>query len=141
MYIDLNMVRAGVVTHPEQWPDCGYREILHPKARGRMIDQEQLTCLVGASSRAALQEVCRQGVDASLERKLLGRQSHWTESIAVGCPQYVEALQKQLGIKARGREARPIEGGCQLRETETVYQGLLGSEKGGLSLENTLFWN
>ena len=141
VYIDLNMVRAGVVTHPEQWPDCGYLEILHPKARGRIIDQEQLTCLVGASSRAALQEVCRQGVDAPLERKLLGRQSHWTESIAVGCPEYVEALQKQLGIKARGREARPIEGGCQLRETETVYQGLLGSEKGGLSPENTLFWN
>ena len=26
-YIDLNMVRAGVVAHPEQWPDCGYVEI------------------------------------------------------------------------------------------------------------------
>ena len=23
LYLDLNMVRAGVVAHPEQWPDCG----------------------------------------------------------------------------------------------------------------------
>ena len=27
LYIDLNMVRAGVVEHPSQWPFCGYTEI------------------------------------------------------------------------------------------------------------------
>jgi putative transposase len=27
VYIDLNMVRAGVVDHPSEWPDCGYHEI------------------------------------------------------------------------------------------------------------------
>jgi hypothetical protein len=47
----------------------------------------------------------------------------------------LEAPQKQLGIKAKGREAGPVEGDCQLRETETVYQGILGSEKGGFSRE------
>jgi hypothetical protein len=34
-----------------------------------------------------LQQVCRERVDAALEGKLLGRQSHWTESIAVGRPE------------------------------------------------------
>jgi putative transposase len=29
-YIDLNMVRAGVVEHPRQWPEAGYREIQAP---------------------------------------------------------------------------------------------------------------
>ncbi|MCK5255634.1 MAG: hypothetical protein KAQ81_06395, partial [Deltaproteobacteria bacterium] len=27
VYIDLNMVRAGVVQHPSEWPFSGYNEI------------------------------------------------------------------------------------------------------------------
>ena len=141
VYLDLNMVRADVVTHPEQWSECGYVEIQHPKARWRIIDEEQLMGLVGAKRRAVLQQLCRQKVDADLERGLLGRQSHWTESLAVGCPAYVEALQRQLGIKAKGREMLPVEGGYQLRETETAYLGLLDGGKGSLSPENTFLWN
>ena len=83
-YIDLNRVPAGVVTRPEQRPDCGYAEIQYPKARRRIIDEEPLLGLTGASSRAALQLLCRQQVEAALEQKLLALQSHWTESIAVG---------------------------------------------------------
>ena len=75
---------ASVVTRPEQWPDCGYVEIQYPKARRRIIDEEHLMGLTGASSRAALQQLCRQQVEGALEQKLLARQSHWTESLAVG---------------------------------------------------------
>lgn len=32
-YIDLNMVRAGVVRHPGEWPISGYREIQDPPVR------------------------------------------------------------------------------------------------------------
>lgn len=74
-----------------------------------------------------LQQVCRERVDAALEGKLLGRQGHWTESIAVGRPEYVEALRKQF--KAKGRETLPVEGGYQLRETETAYQGLWAGKR------------
>ena len=27
VYLDLNIVRAGVVGHPSEWPFCGYHEI------------------------------------------------------------------------------------------------------------------
>jgi len=30
-YIDLNMVRAGVVSHPSQWAFCGYKAIKYPE--------------------------------------------------------------------------------------------------------------
>ena len=30
VYIDLNMVRAGIVTHPSEWPFSGYNEIQNP---------------------------------------------------------------------------------------------------------------
>ena len=71
----------------------------------------------------------------------MARQSHWTESIAVGSLEYIEALQKQLAIRAKGRDVISVEGGCQLRETETAYRGLSEGEKGGLSVENAFLWN
>jgi putative transposase len=30
VYIDLNMVRAGVVNHPEKWEESGFCEIQKP---------------------------------------------------------------------------------------------------------------
>ena len=33
VYIDLNMVRAGVVHRPSEWPFCGYNEIQKPKKK------------------------------------------------------------------------------------------------------------
>jgi len=30
VYVDLNMVRAGVVSHPTEWRHCGYHEIQNP---------------------------------------------------------------------------------------------------------------
>jgi len=36
-YIDLNMVRAGVVEHPTQWEFCGYNEIQNPEKEALLI--------------------------------------------------------------------------------------------------------
>ena len=37
VYIDLNMVRAGVVKHPSEWPYSGYNEIQQPKRKKILI--------------------------------------------------------------------------------------------------------
>ena len=42
VYIDLNMVRAGVVNHPGKWKVCGFNEIQNPRLRYRILD---LACL------------------------------------------------------------------------------------------------
>jgi hypothetical protein len=42
VYIDMNMVRAGVVTHPSEWPFSGYNEIQNPRERYALIDHENL---------------------------------------------------------------------------------------------------
>ena len=96
---------------------------------------------MGVRSLTQLQEACRMRAEAALGQRLLVRQSHWTESIAVGRSEYVEAFQRQLGIRGKGREIKPVEGGCQLRETETTYRSLFDGKKGDLGLENTFFWN
>ena len=35
----------------------------------------------------------------------------------------------------------PVEGECELRETETAYQGVFEGQKSGLNLEHTFVWN
>jgi len=41
-YIDLNMVRAGVVKHPSEWSQSGFNEIQSPPERYQLINQEKL---------------------------------------------------------------------------------------------------
>jgi putative transposase len=47
VYIDLNMVRAGVVAHPGEWAHGGYREIQAPRRRCVLIDYQALGHLAG----------------------------------------------------------------------------------------------
>ncbi|MDR4499821.1 MAG: hypothetical protein MRK01_00815 [Candidatus Scalindua sp.] len=49
-YIDLNMVRNGVVTHPSQWQYGGYIEIQNPRKKCVLIAYEKLARLAGFKS-------------------------------------------------------------------------------------------
>ena len=42
VYIDLNMVRNGVVKHPSQWIYSGYNEIQNPPSKYALIDRKHL---------------------------------------------------------------------------------------------------
>ena len=63
-YIDLNMVRAGVVTHPSEWPSSGYAELQQPRERYSIIDHQALmelrACLLSRSCVARIQAGWRQ---------------------------------------------------------------------------------
>lgn len=47
VYIDLNMVRNGVVSHPSEWPFGGYNEIQNPRKKCAIIAYKKLTELAG----------------------------------------------------------------------------------------------
>ena len=40
--VDLNMVRAKIVGHPSEWPECGYHEIMNPRPRYAVINHQKL---------------------------------------------------------------------------------------------------
>jgi len=84
VYIDLNMVRAGIVSHPDQWKVSGYNEIQKPISRYRLIDFETLCQLTGIEDRAALREQHRIWVDERLAAGNLIRESQWTDVEKVG---------------------------------------------------------
>jgi hypothetical protein len=141
VYIDLNMVRAGIVTHPSEWPFSGYNEIQNPRERYSLIDHESLMKLVGVGTMEALKESYRGWVGESLAVQGRKREPIWTESIAVGSEGFVRQTKAGLGIKAIGREAIGEKGVCELREPEIPYSPNIGDENDDLRHQNTYFWD
>jgi len=101
VYIDLNMVRAGVVNHPVDWPFSGYSEIQSNKQRYRLIDMEKLLNLVRIKKKEDFIEIYNEWIDSKLDSEEMNRESCWTESIAVGSKNFTNKVRTDLKIKAR----------------------------------------
>ena len=140
LYIDLNMVRAGVVEHPGEWKHGGYREIQNPKQRYTLIDRQKLTALLGIKNADQLSEYHRNWVEKVLKDGSSQRDAKWTESIAVGDKEFVMETKAKLGAKAMGRRALENNEGYELRETQNSYNSVFTPEKCPLSLKNDRFW-
>jgi putative transposase len=54
VYIDLNMLRAGVVDHPANWKHSGYQEIQTPPSRYSIINRVKLWELLEIGSEQVL---------------------------------------------------------------------------------------
>jgi len=106
-----------------------------------LIDYESLMGLLKVERMADLKEVYRGWVEESLGKEELGRQSRWTESIAVGSKAFVEDTKEKLGIKATGREVIGGDGVYELREAESSYDALFGPENSDLSSKNAYYWD
>ena len=141
VYVDLNMVRAGVVTHPSEWPFCGYNEIQKPRQRYSLIDFEGLMGLFGIKNRNELREIYSGWLEEAMTRQSRGRERRWTESIAVGNEVFVRETKEKLGIRAMGREVIGANGSYELRDPEISYNGHFDPENGDLRQENTFFWD
>ena len=105
-YIDLNMVRAGVVRHPSQWPFSGYREIQNPPRRNSLIDRKSLIDLYCAKDDAHLRTMSRETTEEVLVRNKMDRDAKWSESLAIGDRSYIEKTKEKLGTKGKGRKIR-----------------------------------
>lgn len=116
VYIDLNMVRAGVVAHPSEWAFSGYNEIMAPRERYAMIDYEGLKRLLGFQSMQDLAEAYRGRVEESITDGNHFRDAKWTESVAVGSKSFVMATKEGLEFKAKGREVIGEDGRYELKE-------------------------
>ena len=122
VYIDMNMVRAGVVQHPEDWPHCGYREIQSPPDRYCIIDQQALMQLSGMNSLDSLRSAQRDWINAELLSKTGKREAIWTESVAVGRENYIKSVQSELGLRANGRQCINDNGKYLLKEPAVSYR-------------------
>jgi len=84
VYIDMNMVRAGLVDHPRDWVQGGCVEIQNTHRKCILIDYEKLCHLAGHSVFERFQKAHLKWVHAALAKAEPRRETRWTEAIAVG---------------------------------------------------------
>lgn len=122
VYIDLNMVRAGEVSHPEEWSCSGYHEALHPRRRGSRIDTASLCRLLNFESPKQLMDERERWITERLQHGTLQREGLWTDSVAVGNLQYALMMKRALAFSNPGRRAQPEKAGSfAVRELNAAY--------------------
>lgn len=138
-YIDLNMVRTGVVGHPSQWYWSGYNELQKPRRKNVLIDYEKVRALTGFDTFDAFQTAHRNWIDSAVNVDNTKRKQRWTESIAVGSKTFINDILSQLEFRINGRK---IEKGqtSQIREEIQPYNSLFEAKNSNIALENTIHW-
>ena len=119
-YIDLNMVRAGVVGHPSQWEWCGYRELMGQRQRYRCLAMGDLLSVYGYDVESFRANYAVAIADA-IARRDLQRRCEWTQSIAVGSESFVNRVADETRRRAKLTVEPGEHGGWVVRETDEAY--------------------
>jgi len=93
VYIELNMVRCGVVSHPREWRWVGYPEIMGVRTRYRLIDLERLCWRMRLDCLEDLQLNLEASLAEAIAKGQVKRKSYWTEALAVGSSRFVEKIE------------------------------------------------
>ena len=141
VYVDLNMVRAGVVTHPSMWPLCGYNEIHKPRKKNVVIKYDELRALLGMNSYESMRDHYTGWIEDSIGNKEIKRDAKWTDSIGVGSKTFVDKLKSLLIGVAVGRKVKQSGDDYELREPVTPYIVNFEGKNGDIGLENRCFWD
>jgi putative transposase len=96
LYIDFNMVRAGIVKHPAKWQHGGYHEIVKPKKRYRTINRDEVVRLLEIEEKD-LSKIYKARIKEALRKGCLSRDDIWTVKLAVGDDGFVEKIKKGVG--------------------------------------------
>jgi putative transposase len=101
-YVDMNMVRAGVVEHPRDWRWCGYAELSGQRKRYRVINFRAFERAFGRNpGEPAFAPYYRDLIEDRLGGESLSREPMWTECLAVGGRGYVEAIMARISNRMR----------------------------------------
>ena len=120
-YINLNMVRAGVVSHPREWKWCGYYEMVGKRGKHLVLNKARLVKLTGAGSAEDLGRNHEAMISEALEGGALEREPQWTEPIGVGSREFVTGIAEQTRNRKQLRIRESQTGSWTLREEEAHY--------------------
>ncbi len=140
-YVDLNMVRAGVVGDPADWPFGAYHELQKQRVRFRaqLVDWEELLRLLNMPDIETLRRARRTWIENAIRTKPMERDPRWTESLAVGSKEFVEETVRRMGGKAIGRVIVETDLGYALQEARSPYGAILGGGNGQISPKKGAF--
>ena len=139
VYIDLNMVRAGAVSHPSEYKNSGYNEIQYPPKRYSIINQKMLGYF-SMRDKNSFRKEHRNWISVELKNNALSRNPDWSEAIAVGEKPFLNNIQENLISRAQKRSIIENNGSAVLKEPEISYSTVFNGKKDSLSHKNTYFW-
>jgi putative transposase len=134
-YIDLNMVRAGVVSHPADWQWGGYQELQGIRMRYRLVDIDALLDATGASGLSEFRKMHAEMINKRLQDDRCSRDGNWSSSVAVGSADFVQTVQERLGHRSGSRQLTEEAEHYVLREPSPLY-GVYGPQP-----LNSFVWN
>jgi len=121
MYIELNMVRAGVVNHPSQWQWCSFNEIVGHRKRYRLIDRDRLLQELRGGERDELAASYASSIAQRIGSGVLRKEDRWTRSVAVGSEDFVKQVQEQINWRAGFEVTETAPGTWTVREPSVSY--------------------
>lgn len=139
VYIDLNMVRAGVAKHPSEYGVSGYNEIQNPPKRYSIINREALMEIFSIKEEERLRNEHHAWIETELKNGFQQRAPHWSEAVAIGTESYIQEIHNKLDGKAVGRSVSTGNGAMVLKESQSPYGTVLGTQNELLNRENTYF--
>ena len=106
-YIDMNMVRAGVVDHPQEWKQSGYHELAGLRKRYLIINKNRLlSCLMMDGDIDGFTGWYKRTLAEPLDRTYQARDACWTEAHAVGSELWLKSIYQKMGFK--NKKIRPV---------------------------------
>lgn len=92
-YVELNMVRCGVVAHPREWEWLGYHEIVGTRRRYRLLDLDRLCWRLGTDSVDEVRRNFEAMLQEAIARNQMRREPCWTDTLAVGSRSFLSRVQ------------------------------------------------
>jgi putative transposase len=92
--------------------------------------------LLGFGNYDDLKDSHYKWVESAKQTENRGKESKWTQSIAVGSKMFIEKMKKSLGFRAKGRKIICTDGTFELREVMTPY-----GKADNLDCGNTFLWD
>ena len=140
LYIDLNMVRAGVVSHPEDWKTSSFYELVSEKTRYKKIDEAALCEFCGFKSFRDFKQFYFEEINRRLTEKELQEKFSWSDFLAIGSSEFIEKFKQNAGIKAMHKSTSSQNERFQLKENAFSYNGKTHGKIVLLREMNNIFW-
>jgi hypothetical protein len=102
------------------------------RTRYRLIDQERLLESLGGLDPGTFRRSYAANVESALQRGQRRREAHWTEALAVGSQQFVQAIGQKYERQKLDYELTSNRDGHELwtvREVGGAYSAFSGGEK------------
>ncbi len=120
-YVDMNMVRARVVGHPEEWKHGGHHELSGSRQRYCIINQEQLLkCLGNGHDLEQFRAWYMKTLTNLVAEGYHCRESYWSAAYAVGDAGWLSSVYDEIGFR-RKRILQAIQGENVFGEKNEVY--------------------